>query len=75
TSLGPLAITPASLTLLDIAPLSATNGAFEWTLHCPSTAAIAHAFCLQAAVLSPSGTLSLTVPSPLTVGWPHGQIP
>ncbi|MEO6595697.1 MAG: hypothetical protein ABIP94_13170, partial [Planctomycetota bacterium] len=31
TSLCPLAITPASLTLLDIAPLSATNGAFEWT--------------------------------------------
>ncbi|HEX5051703.1 MAG TPA: hypothetical protein VFZ65_08030 [Planctomycetota bacterium] len=75
TSLGPLAVTPASLTLLDIAPLAAGNGSFEWTLHCPSTAAVAHAFCMQAAVLSPTGILSLTVPSPLTVGWPNGQIP
>ncbi len=75
TSLGPLAITPCSLTILELAPLSASIGSFEWTLHCPTSAVVAHAFALQAAVLAPNGTLSLTVPSPLTVGWPHGQIP
>ncbi|MEO6595365.1 MAG: right-handed parallel beta-helix repeat-containing protein [Planctomycetota bacterium] len=75
TPLGTLALDPFTLTTIGFATLPPPNGWYEWTLFCPSAAAVAHAFVFQAMTISPSGVLSLTLPSPFTVGWPAGQIP
>jgi hypothetical protein len=51
------------------------DGHFTWTLNCPLTAPVAHAFALRALTIAPNGALGVTEPSPLIVGWPHGVIP
>jgi hypothetical protein len=76
SAFGELAIDPATAVLVDLVPLNASIGLYEWmNLHCPSTAPVAHAFALQCLTLAPDGTFGLTLPSPLTVGWQHGAIP
>ncbi|MEO6594000.1 MAG: hypothetical protein ABIP94_04535, partial [Planctomycetota bacterium] len=75
TPFGTLAVDPLTITTIGFATLPPPNGWYEWTLFCPSSAAVAHAFVFQAMTLAPNGAMSLTVPSPFTVGWPAGQVP
>lgn len=75
TPLGSLQIDPATLQIGAIVPLSPTDGRYLWSLNCPATIPVAHAFAFQAAVLSPTGVLSLTVPSPFAVGWAATSVP
>ncbi len=75
TPIGVLGIDPLTAGVLDIVPLSVSQGLYQWTLHCPSAAPSAYAFGLQSLTLSPSGAIGLTQPSPLTVGWPTTRIP
>jgi len=73
--IGMLAMDPVGAGVIGLQPLN-SSGYVEWNLHCPIQAGVAHPFVFQAGVLDPiTGAISLTVPSPFTVGWPHGQIP
>ena len=73
--LGPLAMDPNAMLPVALVALPAPSGYFQWTLNCPLTAPVAHAYALQALTIAPNGTLGVTVPSPLTVAWPRGIIP
>lgn len=73
--IGPLAMDPTTAVPIELVALPGPSGYFQWTLHCPLTAPVARSFALQALTIAPSGALGITVPSPLTVGWPHGVIP
>jgi len=80
TPFGTLAIDPPTAVILDLVPLPVTTGTFsngsvQWTMQCPISAPINRAFAFQAMTLAPNGTLGLSVPSPLLVGWPHGVTP
>jgi hypothetical protein len=74
TGHGLLAIDPPSLVVLGAVPLD-QYGWHHITLRCPPYVPSSWQFAFQAAVLSPQGDISLTVPSPFTVGWQHGRIP
>jgi hypothetical protein len=75
TPLGLLGIDPGTAQIVHLAQLSSTNGFFGWTFFCPPTVPNGYAFCLQSLVLSPTGELGLTEPSPLTVAWDKTRIP
>ena len=75
TPFGALAIDPAYAQILDIVPLSATHGFYQWNPQVPANAVVAHAFAYQALTLSQIGVLELSVPSVFAIGWPHGVIP
>jgi len=79
TSLGTLAIDPSSLQIIGAAAIPATVGYYvgnpAWNLPCPTNVPYGHVFAFQAAVLDPTGAITLTAPSPFTVGWQHGRIP
>lgn len=75
TPWGLLAIEPASAQILDIVPLTAADGLYQWNGSVPATMAVAHAFAFQALMLSPNGELQLSIPSQFAVGWPHGVVP
>ncbi|MFK7743371.1 MAG: hypothetical protein AB8H80_23850 [Planctomycetota bacterium] len=75
TVLGELSLLPSSVVVTGLLALTATNGYHQQLLTCPAMAPVGHAFAFQAATLAPDGTLALTIPSPFTVGWPHGQTP
>lgn len=75
TPFGNLVIEPSSLVVTEIVPLSAPNGTYTYSAYCPAAAPSAHAFAFQAATLSPSGEIALTLPSPFTVGWLKGRQP
>ena len=73
---GTLAIAQATAVPVALAALDAAQGLHVWPfLQIPSTAPVAHPFAFQALTIAPDGTLGLSEPSPLTVGWPHGVIP
>ena len=86
-AVGGLAPTPVTVpgigvTVLDLAAASIIGlqqldgiGWTEWTRQCPANVPVAHPFVFQAAVLHANGAIEVTVPSPFTVGWPHGVIP
>jgi hypothetical protein len=73
--LGSLAMDPNAILPVALVALPAPNGYFQWTLTCPLTAPVAHAYALQALTIAPNGALGVSVPSPLTVAWPRGIIP
>jgi hypothetical protein len=75
TSFGPLAIDPATIVFGGVVPLSSTTGFYQWFEQCPTTALIAHPYAFQAVMLAPDGTIQLSLPSPFTAGWQHGQAP
>jgi len=75
TSLGLLAIDPTSLQMIGASTLDAANGHHEWNFVCPTNVPNGHVFAFQAAVIGPTGAVSLTLPSPFTVGWQHGRMP
>ncbi|MCA8978115.1 MAG: hypothetical protein KDC98_25535 [Planctomycetes bacterium] len=73
--IGMLAMDPFTAGVIGLRRLSGIGEAV-WPMSCAVQAGVAHAFAFQAAVLdSSTGTISLTVPSPFTVGWPHGHAP
>ena len=70
-----LAMDPFTAGVIGLRRLSSIGEAV-WPMNCAVQAGVAHAFAFQAAVLdSSTGAISLTVPSPFTVGWPHGHRP
>lgn len=75
TSLGLLWLDPPSISLVTCQPLDAVEGRYNGTLFCPSGVSVGYAFALQSVVLGPTGSLSLTIPSPVVVGWPLGIPP
>jgi hypothetical protein len=44
-------------------------------MQCPKKAPVAIPFVFQCLTLSPAGQFGVTIPSPFTVGWPHGVLP
>jgi len=72
---GTLGVDPASAILLTTASLSPTLGDREWVCFCPPQIPVGFAFAFQAATISPTGQIALTVPSPLTVGWNKSVTP
>jgi hypothetical protein len=72
---GPLELDPLTVVPVELVPLNATAGAYQWTLSCPIGAPVAKPFALQALTLAPGGALGTAIASPLTVGWPHGVPP
>jgi hypothetical protein len=72
---GPLDLDPLTVVPVELVPLNATGGFYQWTLSCPIGAPVAKPFALQALTLAPGGALATTFASPLTVGWPHGVPP
>lgn len=72
---GILGVDPASAILLTTASLSSTLGDREWVCFCPPQIPVGFAFAFQAATISPTGQIGLTVPSPLTVGWNKSVVP
>ena len=75
STLGGLEIDPSGLQVVDVAHLPPPHGVRYWTFTCPASAPVATPFAFQSLTLSPAGELGLTIPSPLTVGWPHGAVP
>lgn len=75
TPLGLFSLDPTSAFPIDLVPLSSTQGYYSWTLNCPLTAPIAHAYAFQAVTIAQNGAIGLTIASPLTVSWPGGVIP
>ena len=86
-AVGGLAPTPVTVpgigvTSLDLASAAVLGlqqldsiGWTEWVRQCPANVPVAHPFVFQAAVLHQNGTIEVALPSPFTVGWPHGVIP
>jgi hypothetical protein len=55
--------------------LPQADGFHQWNFFCPSSAPVDFAFALQAAMLSPTGVLSASTPSPLVPAWDKTRIP
>ena len=72
---GNLAMDPMSVQVIGMRQLDPIDGWTEWTMRCPAMVGTGHVFAFQAAVLAPNGAISLTLPSPFAVAWPHGQVP
>jgi hypothetical protein len=60
---------------VDVVYLPPPNGAYTWWMQCPKKAPVAIPFVFQCLTLSPAGQFGVTIPSPFTVGWPHGVLP
>ncbi len=75
TSLGPLWLDPATITVIGCNLLDPVQGLHNSTLFCPAGVPVGYAFALQSVVLAPNGTMSLTIPSPVVVGWQLGLAP
>lgn len=72
TGIGTLAIDPGTLTVVGTAAVPG-SGQVQYGLFASRYLPIGHPFAFQAAVLDPQGNISLTLPSPFTVGWEAGR--
>lgn len=61
--------------VIGLAALDPVDGIHRWDLTCPAVVPSGPLFVFQALVLDPTGAVSLTTPSPFTVGWQHGRMP
>jgi hypothetical protein len=61
--------------LIGLAALDQTTGLTQWSFTCPGNVPTGPLFAFQSVVLDSTGTMSLTIPSPFTVGWRNGRIP
>ena len=73
--LGDLGIDMATMYPIELVPLPQADGFHQWNFFCPSSAPVDFAFALQAAMLSPTGVLSASTPSPLVPAWDKTRIP
>lgn len=73
--LGELGIDMATMYPIELVPLPPADGFYQWNFFCPSSAPVDFAFALQAAMLSPTGVLSASTPSPLVPAWDKTRIP
>jgi hypothetical protein len=73
--MGALAMDPATISVLGIAPLAASDGYADWWRQCPLQVPVGEALVFQAATLSPSGQIGLTSPSKLVISWPNAVVP
>jgi hypothetical protein len=72
---GVLGVDPATALLFDTVSLTAPNGMHSWAFFCPPQIPVGFAFAFQTVNITPSGQISLTQPSPLTVAWNKSALP
>jgi hypothetical protein len=71
---GDLGILQSTIQFIAAAGLDSQYGEHEFSLFCPRIVPDRHVFAFQAAVLSPAGEISLTLPSQCTVAWAFGRV-